>query len=157
MKSGKILVVDDDESMRRVIEYNLHKHGYTTVNAKSAEDALNKLEEADFDLMISDMKMPGLSGMELIERVRRKNRRMLVIFITAYGTIEMAVEAMKKGAYDYITKPFETDEFILTIEKAFDYHRLKNENIRLRSKLDSQDFFKNIIGASWRRCERYKI
>jgi len=144
----KILIADDDESLRRVIEYNLKKTGYGTTAVATAERALAVLKKSEFDLLISDMKMPGMDGIELLQKSKEIRPELPVIFITAFGTIEKAVEAIKLGAYDYITKPFDTEDFLLTVNRALEHYRLQNENIRLRSELASQYTFSNIIGTS---------
>lgn len=143
-----ILIADDDESLRRVIEFNLKKKGYRTTAVKTAEKALAVLQKSDFDLLISDMKMPGMDGIELLQKSREIRPELPVIFITAFGTVEKAVEAIKLGAYDYITKPFDTDDFLHTVNKALEHHQLQDENIRLRSELESRYSFSNIIGTS---------
>jgi two-component system NtrC family response regulator len=141
-------VVEDDDSQRRIIEYNLRQKGYAPAAVDSAEKALTILARTDFYLVISDIKLPGMDGIELMKRIRELKPEMPIVFITAFGTIEMAVAAMKLGAFDYITKPFDRDEFLLTIEKALEFRRLKDENIRLRSQLESHDIFADIIGVS---------
>jgi len=148
MISHPILVVEDDESQRRIIEYNLRQKGYLAIAVDSAEKALTALEETEFYLLISDMKLPGKSGIELLHDVKAKWPELPVIFITAFGTVEKAVEAMKEGAFDYITKPFDRDEFLLTVEKALEFQRLKDENQKLRSELVGRGVFANIIGVS---------
>jgi two-component system NtrC family response regulator len=143
-----VLVVEDDDSQRRIIEYNLGQKGYKTSTVDSAEKGIDLIQKQDFSLLISDMKLPGIDGLELLKKAREIKPEMPVLFITAFGTIEKAVEAMKLGAFDYITKPFDRDEFILTIEKAIEFRRLKEENARLRTELDGRDSFSNIIGIS---------
>ena len=146
--SYPILIVEDDESQRRIIEYNLRQKGYQTTAVNSAEKALKQLESSDFYLLISDVKLPGLSGLDLLSRAKELQPELPVVFITAFGTVEKAVEAMKLGAYDYITKPFDRDEFILTIDKALEYRRLKDENRKLKDELIVRNGFSNIIGVS---------
>ncbi|MBD3217426.1 MAG: response regulator [candidate division Zixibacteria bacterium] len=148
MNDGKILVVDDDASLRRIIEFNLKKKAYKPTMLENAEEAVTHLRKSDYELMISDIRMPGMDGLELLQIAREIKPDLPVIFITAFGTIEMAVEAMKLGAYDYITKPFDVDDFIHTVEKALDYHRLLDENMRLKKELKNRDSFSNIIAAS---------
>jgi len=148
MENSSILIVDDDDSLRRVIEFNLQKRGYTTTAAESAEKALKILKSSDFDLLISDMRMPGMEGIQLMEKAREMRPDLPVIFITAFGSIEKAVEAVKLGAYDYITKPFDTDEFLHAIDRAIDHQRLIAENIKLRAELEKQYSFSDIIGNS---------
>lgn len=148
MSQQSILVVDDDASLRRIIEFNLKKRSYKPIAVESAEKALENLKKYEFSLMISDIKMAGMNGIELMQKAREIKPDLPVIFITAFGTIEMAVEAMKLGAFDYITKPFDLDDFLHTIGKALEYHRLVDENIRLKHELKSRDSFSNIIGSS---------
>jgi two-component system NtrC family response regulator len=148
MNAYPILIVEDDESQRRIIEYNLKTRGHRTTAVDSAEKALEVLGDNEFYLLISDIKLPGMNGIELLQKARELKPDLPVVFITAFGTIEKAVEAMKLGAFDYITKPFDRDEFLLTIEKALEFHRLKDENLKLRSELDNRYGFSNIIGVS---------
>ncbi len=144
----RILVVEDDESQRKIIEYNLKQKAYETTAVDSAEKALPALKKSIFNLLISDMKLPGQSGIDLLRQVRQTWPDLPVVFITAFGTIEKAVEAMKLGAFDYVTKPFDRDEFLLTVEKALEFQRLKDENLKLRGELDSQFGFASMIGSS---------
>ena len=148
MTKHSILIVDDDESLRRIIEYNLKQRGYHTTAVDSAEKALDALRKSQFNLLISDMKLPGKDGVELMMETKELRPDLPVIFITAFGTIEKAVEAMKAGAYDYITKPFERDELLITVEKVLEYQRVKDENVKLHSELDIRFGFSNIIGSS---------
>ena len=113
-----ILIVDDEKNYLVVLEALLGQEGYETITANNGEDALNLVNESDLDLVITDMKMPSMGGMTLLEEAKKINPELPVIIMTAFGSIEMAVEAMKKGAYNYITKPFQNDELILTIKKA---------------------------------------
>jgi two-component system, NtrC family, response regulator len=143
-----ILIVDDEKNYRVVLEALLAPEGYEVLTAGSGREALKLVREADVDLIITDMKMPGMSGMELMEEAKRIEPDLPVIMMTAYGTIEMAVEAMKKQAFDYITKPFQNEELKLTIKKALENYRLIRENRRLSDALLSQYSFGNIIGKS---------
>jgi len=148
VKRTAILVVEDDESQRRIIEYNLSQKGYAVTAVDSAEKGVELLEANEYSLLVSDMKLPGMNGIELMEKAHELKSDMPVIFITAFGTIEKAVEAMKAGAFNYVTKPFDRDEFILVVEKALEFRKLKEENVRLRSELDYHQAFSNMIGAS---------
>lgn len=141
-------MVDDDHSLRRVIEFSLKKAGYETTAVETGEKALEILEKSDFDLLISDIKLPGMDGLAVLENARRIDPGLPVIFITAFGTIEKAVETIKLGAYDYITKPFDTAEFLHIVERTLEHHRLKADNVRLRAELESRYSFSNIIGSS---------
>ena len=145
---AKILIVDDDASLRRVLEYNLAEEGYSVATAASGEEALELLGRSPFDLMVTDIQMSGISGMELLARVRRDTPETQVIVITAFGTIEMAVEAMKGGAFEYVTKPFNRDELKLVVRKALRVQNLERDNVRLRREVSKRFEVKNIIGDS---------
>ena len=148
MKKSSILLIDDDDSLRRVMEFSLTEAGYTVQTAASGEDGLRLFEKDAFDAVITDITMPGMSGMEVLAKVRERDAHMPVIVITAYGTIESAVEAMKQGAFDYITKPFNRDELRLTLEKALRMRRLEKENVELRAEVTDRYRFESIIGSS---------
>jgi two-component system NtrC family response regulator len=144
----KILVVDDDPSLRRVLEYNLAKEGYAVVTAESGEQALALLDAERIDLLITDIKMPGMDGMDLLRRARQAAPEIQVIVITAFGTIEMAVEAMKAGAFEYVTKPFNRDELSLAVRKALRLKTLERDNALLRREVERKYGFGNIVGDS---------
>jgi two-component system NtrC family response regulator len=143
-----ILIVDDEKNYLVVLEALLSPEGYEIMTADNARSALRLIEESDLDLVLTDMKMPGVSGMELLEQCKKINPEVPVIMMTAYGTIEMAVQAMKKHAFDYITKPFQNEELKLTIKKALENYRLIKENRRLSEALSEKHKFSNIIGRS---------
>ncbi len=143
-----ILIVDDEKNYLVVLEALLSSEGYEIVLSNNARDALRTIEDADLDLVITDVKMPGMSGMELLARCGELKPDLPVIVMTAYGTIEMAVEAMKQNAYDYITKPFQNEELKLTIRKALEKYRLVKENQRLSEALSDRFRHGNIIGKS---------
>ena len=148
MKKSVILLIDDDDSLRRVMEFSLTEAGHTVQAAASGEDGLRLFEKGAFDAVITDITMPGMSGMEVLAKVRQRVPTIPVIVITAYGTIESAVEAMKQGAFDYITKPFNRDELRLTLEKAIKMRRLEKENVELRAEVTDRYCFESIIGSS---------
>ncbi len=143
-----ILVVDDEKNYLVVLDALLTAEGYEVITVDNAKDALKHITDSDVDLVITDMKMPGMDGMELLKESKRINPDIPVIMMTAYGTIEMAVEAMKNRAYDYITKPFQNEELKLTIKKALENHRLIKENRYLSQALSQRYRFGNIIGKS---------
>jgi two-component system NtrC family response regulator len=143
-----ILIVDDEKNYLVVLEALLSPEGYEIITSDKAQDALRLIREADVDLVLTDMKMPGTTGMELLEEAKRIKPEVPVIMMTAYGTIEMAVEAMKKHAYDYITKPFQNEELKLTIRKALENYRLVKENRRLSEALSERYGYRNIVGKS---------
>ena len=143
-----ILIVDDEKNYLVVLEALLSPEGYEIVTTENASDALRLVRESDLDLVITDMKMPGMSGMELLEECKKIRPELPVIMMTAYGTIEMAVEAMKKQAYDYIIKPFNNEELKLIIKKGLENYRLTKENRRLSEALSDRYKYGNIIGKS---------
>jgi two-component system NtrC family response regulator len=147
MKST-ILIIDDDTSLRRVLEYNLQEAGYAVGTAASGEEGLSLFDEVSPALVITDMKMPGMDGMQVLKAVKERSPEALVIMITAFGTVDIAVEAMKAGAYDYITKPFNRDELRLTVAKALQFSSLAVENKRLKDELADRADFRSLVGSS---------
>ena len=145
---ARILVVDDEQSMQEFMEILLVREGHEVVCCGSAQQALLALENDAFDLAISDIRMPGMSGLELLERVRELSPETLVVLITAHGSTTSAVEAIKRGAYDYLTKPFSVDEIRVVIEKALEKQDLSSENRRLRRQLQSQSSLPALMGKS---------
>jgi two-component system NtrC family response regulator len=144
----RILVVDDDESLRRVTQVQLEQAGFSTQTAADGNEALAALQKAPAQLVITDLKMPGMSGLELLRRIRADYPEVVVVVITAYGTVESAVEAMRAGAYDYITKPVHPEELELVSKRALQHLQLLEENRALRSSLDAKYGFESIIGRS---------
>ncbi|HCZ12631.1 MAG TPA: hypothetical protein DHV16_10380 [Nitrospiraceae bacterium] len=147
-----ILAIEDDLRMRELLKEILSRAGCSVFTAKNGEEGLDFLERRTFDLVITDLKMPDIDGITILSKAREFNPEGLVIVITAYGTVESAIEAMKLGAYDYIQKPFEPEELMLVIKKALDYKRLADENLRLSSQLESCKA-EEMIGASPRITE----
>jgi two-component system NtrC family response regulator len=148
MTRKRILVVDDDESLRRVTQMQLEEIGYEVKTAPCGEEALALLNEWDAALVLTDLRMPGLSGMDLLKRIRDEHPETAVILMTAFGTISSAVEAIKAGAYDYITKPVDFEELALLVGRALERQQLLDEVRTLRSALDEKYGFQNIIGRS---------
>ena len=144
----RIFILDDEEMIRDLLGETFSKGGYEIDTAMNGREALLKLEKARFDLLITDLRLPDTSGMEILDEVREKYPEMGVILITAFGSIKNAVRAMKSGAFDYVTKPFNLDEIELIVSKYFDYQSLVAENQRLRSELDRKFSFRNIVGSS---------
>jgi DNA-binding NtrC family response regulator len=144
----KILIIDDDTSLRRVLEYNLQQAGYDVTAAASGEEGLCLFTEASPALVITDMKMPGMDGMQVLKSIKEHSTETPVIIVTAFGTVDIAVEAMKAGAYDYITKPFNRDALRLTVDKALQFTRLSAENRLLKSELANRADFHTIVGSS---------
>ena len=148
MKRVKILVIDDDESLRRVLEYNLAEEGYAVLTAASGEQGLDLLKKEGADLVVTDVRMAGMDGLQVLERAHKLDPHVQVIILTAFGTIEMAVEAMKAGAFHYISKPFNRDELKLTIRKALQLKELERENVALRQELRVRIGLDHIIADS---------
>jgi two-component system NtrC family response regulator len=145
---SRILVIDDDASLRRVLEYNLQEEGYDVQVASSGEEGVYLFGQSSPALVITDMKMSGMDGLSVLKEIKERSPETLVIIITAFGTVDAAVEAMKAGAYDYITKPFNRDELKLTVRKALRFNGLAEENRRLKSELSDRADFRTIIGTS---------
>ena len=152
-----ILIVDDEKNYLVILEALLAPEGYEIITEDNATNALRLIREADLDLVITDMRMPGMNGMELLEEAKKVDPELPVIMMTAYGTIEKAVEAMKKRAYDYITKPFRNEELKLTVKKALDFYRLKKENRLLSDALSDRYKYGNIIGKSQPMLKIYEM
>jgi len=149
LDSAHILVVDDERSMREMITILLKRHGYRVTTANSAKDAAARLDDGvQFDLVITDLLMDNGGGIEVIEEVKKRDLPCEVIVITAFGTAESAVEAMKKGAFDYVTKPFNVDEFVIIIGQALERKALIQENIDLRARVRGEYKFADIVGRS---------
>ena len=142
----KLLIVDDEKSMREFLAIVLRKEGYYVATAADGQAALQLIEQDIFDMVMTDMKMPNLDGLMLLRSVKQISPRTIVLMITAYASTESAVEAMRAGAYDYVTKPFQIDEVKLLINKALDHRQLEEENRRLKEQFHQLDGFEQIIG-----------
>jgi len=145
MKS-RILVVDDEESIREFLEIMLKKEGYEITLAEDGQKAKDLLAKKSFDMIISDLQMPNVTGLELLKHVKESYPDIVFMLITAFGTTETAVEAMKMGAYDYLTKPFKIDEVRLNIHNALRSRNLEVENRSLKKELVKEYSFQNIVG-----------
>ncbi len=148
MERAKILVIDDDPDMLSSCQKFLGIAGYVVVVAGSGEAGIALFETENPDLVIVDLKMPGLDGMGALEDVLARDQEAVVIVFTGYGTVESAVEAIKAGAFDFIQKLFEPDEFLIVIERALKWRRARMENRALKQMLDTRFRFENIIGKS---------
>lgn len=157
MKSKKILLIDDDRSLQRVIEYQLVELGYTVFTADNGIQGLDNFQKNEIDLVITDIQMPEMNGMELLKRLKAISSDVMVIIITAYGSIQSAVEAMQLGAFDYITKPFDKNEMRLKVEKSFSIRELLAENKYLRNVLEETFNFDNMIGSAKAMREVHEI
>jgi len=145
---NKILVVDDEQLIRWSLEQNLKKQGYEVVTAASGEDALRMVKEEEPNLMLLDIQLPGMNGMEVLEKVKEINEEIIVIMVTALGILETAVKAMRLGAFDYINKPFNLEELAIIIKKALETGELKREVAHLRSEQTGRYGIDQIIGSS---------
>jgi DNA-binding NtrC family response regulator len=135
----KILIVDDEPDMLKLLSMILReKTPYEVTTTNNPVEAVELAKTGDFDLVITDLKMPGLDGLQLLEEVKKKDEDIPVIIITAYGTIDAATEAIEKGGFDFITKPFKKEQILFTIEKAMKWLKVLRENRILREKLKSQ-------------------
>ncbi|MGK2943390.1 MAG: sigma-54-dependent transcriptional regulator [Desulfuromonadales bacterium] len=148
MRNTRILVVDDEHLIRWSLEQSLKKQGYEVTTAASGEDALRLVQEDAPELMLLDIQLPGMNGLEVLERVKEIDSEILVIMVTALGVLETAVKAMRLGAYDYINKPFNLDELSIIVRKALEARQLRKEVAHLRSAQESKFGIKNIIGDS---------
>ena len=145
-----LLIVDDEPDMLTLLKRSLEPDlGCQVDTASSGEAALEMLRATDYDLVLADIKMPGISGLEVLEQVKAdRGEEVTVVMMTAYGHIEMAVEAMKRGAYDFVTKPFDHDALVMRLEKAFERSRLLKENLRLQHECHSTEMFQELVGKS---------
>ncbi len=143
-----ILIVEDEAKMRRLLELNLGEEGFTTLSAGDAESGLKLLRENSVDLVVTDLKLPGMNGLEFLQAVKHQNAALPVIVMTAFGTVETAVEAMKAGASDYVLKPFSLAEMRMVIHKELDVHKLREENRSLREALGKRYAHPNVVARS---------
>ncbi len=144
----KILVVDDERDICRALEFLLSREGYKVVTTYSGQDALKKIETEEFDLVITDLKMEGIDGMQVLERALGMNPNLTVIIMTAFGSVESAVKAMKKGAGDYIVKPFINEDVKMTVRRLLEHKKVLMENLVLRQQLSQQFGCREFIGVS---------
>jgi len=144
----RVLLAEDDPGQRRVMEYLLTEEGYSVAPVASGEEALKAFREETPDLVLTDMSMPGMDGLELLSELKRLAPHVPVIIITAFGTIRTAVEAMRGGAFEYVAKPVNNDELKLVVAKALEHKALEEENARLRLEVKGKYRFANIVGAS---------
>jgi len=148
MNRAKLLVIDGDENVRRTMQLQLEQAGYQVLIAADAESGLALAEEASPALVITDLQIPGGSGINVLKKLHAEHPETAVVMVTAFGTVQTAVEAMKAGAYDYIAKPVDFDELTLIVRRALEHQRLVEEVHSLRSALDEKYGFENIVGHS---------
>jgi len=144
----KILVIDDEENFRHMLSVILKREKYDVETAPNGEEGLRKLSATPFDQVLCDIRMPQMDGMEFLKETQKKGVETTIIMMSAYGTVDSAIEAMKSGAYDYISKPFKPDEIILTLKKAEERERLRKENERLKKEVRKEYSFKNIVSKN---------
>ena len=151
MAEKHLLIVDDEENMRHMLQVMLRKAGYVVQTAADGVEALEQIAKQDFDFVLCDLRMPNMDGMTFLEKSRQTHPDQTVIMMSAYGTIDTALEAMMIGAYDYVSKPFKQDEVLLTLKKAEERERLKRENVELQNrlrKIEQKYSFGNIVARS---------
>ncbi|MEJ2067579.1 MAG: sigma-54 dependent transcriptional regulator [Deltaproteobacteria bacterium] len=157
MAQQKILVVDDEKSMCEFLEIMLKKDGYEVATTTSGEEALDLLDKNLYSMVLTDVKMPGVNGFDVLRKTKEVSPDTVVIMITAYGSPEGAVTAIKEGAYDYVTKPFRVEEVKLTIKKSLERSNLIRENILLRQAVEERYKFWNLIGKSPKMQRVYEL
>jgi DNA-binding NtrC family response regulator len=158
MKNKKhILVIDDEPEMQDILKQLLQEEGYELETANSGEAGLDKLLEKSFDLVICDIMMPGIDGIKTLERIKEIDSQQMVIMITSYASVENAVDAMKKGAFEYITRPFRNDEVLHIVNNAVKQKELIEENLNLREVLKKKYRFENIIGKNDKMIQVFKL
>ena len=145
---AKILIVDDDASHRQMIQVVLSAEGYEIHEAEDGETAISNVTNRFYDLILMDIRMTGISGIDALKEIKNLSPGIPVVIMTAYASVDTAVDALKAGAYDYITKPLDIDELKLLVEKALRFHHLEQENLQLKERLDDRFDFSKIIGRS---------
>jgi len=153
----KILVIDDEAGMCHLINTVLSGEGYSVITTQKPQDGVTLLKKDSFDLVITDLRMPKMDGMEILQAVKSVSRDVPVILITAYSTVDSAVQAMKLGASDYVAKPFKNDELCAAVDNVLEKSRLREENRRLKLELDKKYSFSNIIGQSKKMQEVFGL
>jgi two-component system NtrC family response regulator len=152
-----ILIVDDEPNYLIVLSELLKDEGFEVFTAADGLSGLRLVEDVDLDLVITDMQMPGMNGLELLRKVKEKNRDLPVVVITAFAEVEKAVQAMQAGAYSYLAKPFSNDELIITLTKAAQHYSLVRENTRLRSEIKGKSGFSGMVGKNPRMLQVYQL
>ncbi|MBU6391084.1 MAG: sigma-54-dependent Fis family transcriptional regulator [Planctomycetota bacterium] len=145
---GKILIVDDEKLMRISLESQLKKEGYYVKSIDNAVDGLKIVKTGEYDIVVTDLRLSGMSGIDFLKEIKKYDQEIIVVIMTAYGTLESAVSAIKEGAYDYIAKPFSTDELIIKLQRALHHKNTAAEVNRLRKEVQAEFEFCNIIGNS---------
>lgn len=152
-----ILVVDDELSMRELLEFMLTREGYAVSLAQNGREAIDKLGEQHYDLLLCDIRLGDMTGLDVLQASKKTNPETVVIMISAYATTETAVEAMNVGAYDYVPKPFDNDELKETIEKALDIKTIEHEKKIIDDQLKKNLHFGQIVGNSPKMIHIYNV
>jgi len=153
----KILIIDDEAGQRRIIVDILKDAGYQVDSAENGLQALKKIEKENFPLVLTDLKMPEMDGQDLLVAIKKTAPQTQVVLMTAFGSIPGAVQAIREGAYDYLTKPFEKGNLLLTIRRAAEKVRLLSENRSLRAELQDRYCYHNLIGRSPQMRELFSL
>ena len=153
MKTSSVLVIDDEQTIRSGTSVALSEVGYLVESCATGRDGLNQALNGNYDLILLDIKLPDINGMEILKTIRQKQSEIMVIIMTGFATVENAVEALKIGAYDYLSKPFSSDELIIAVNKAIEHKTLKDDNRTLRRQLYQQYEFNKIVGEHQRLKE----
>lgn len=155
--SARILIVDDEANIRNALAKLLAKFGYTVKSASNTQEALAMLHSSQFDVVLSDLRMPGEDGLHLLGEIKKLDAAIEVVVMTAYGTIETAVQAMREGAYDYIEKPINMDRLPLLLERAVERRALTEDNVRLRKVVSAREEYGNLVGRSEKITKLYEL
>src|ERR1043166_8212951 len=154
--SARILIADDEDSMRWVLEKGLRQAGYEVTGVKDGAAAIRAVDDEAFDLVFLDVRMPGLDGLSALGKMRERRPDLCVVVMTAHGTMETAIQAMQRGAYDYLTKPFDIDEVLLLAQRALEARRVTHEVARLKTGMQEVREFSALIGRHPRMQDVYK-
>src|ERR1700693_6394676 len=152
-----LLIVDDERSIREACREVAQSLGFAACAADSAEQAYRHLDNQSFDAVLLDLRLPGVGGLEALRRIKERRPEAVVVVVTGYGTVQSAVQAMKHGAYDYVTKPFSMDELKLLLERVSTHLKLKTANRTLREQIKSRQGFGNMVGRSPEMEKLYRI
>jgi two-component system response regulator HydG len=156
-EKGRILVADDEESHRIMLRAVLQEEGYTVAEAPDGSEAIRAVEQEPFDLILLDIRMPGMDGIEALVEIRKISPYMPVLMMTAYASVKTAVEALKSGAFEYLIKPLDIDELKILIEKALEHYHLREENLALKERLGDRFDFSKMIGKSRKMVELFDL
>jgi len=152
----KVLLIDDDINLCKVLEYQLEKNNFKVSTAKNGKEGLSLFTKNEYDIVITDIQMPDISGIDVLRTIRRENEKIVIIIITAHGSVENAIEACRLGANDYLAKPFGQEQLLFVIEKAVQIRQLQNENARLKKEVVGKYKFENMIAESAKMQEVLK-